>query len=207
MGVYSDNATSIELVSTFSGFDDGFNPNPSTIQVISFKKENYTLKFNTDYDNTVSLESLEGKSKIYWEFEKENVFYLGGREESLSIVLTSDIWKQKDCNFIINNLEPDLDDTNDDKPGFSFLISYFIRVFGLSELIFEELQYGKSREIDYRKTRFPFILYCQLPDKEYSVNIYSKTYCFGTEFFWVIVKILMWARPRTFYKKPKSIIF
>ena len=172
VAVYSDNATSIELVTTFSGFDDGFSPNPSTIQVISFKKENYTLKLNTDYDITVSLESLEGKSKIYWEFEMENEFYLGGREDRLSIVLTSDMCKQKDCNLIINNLEPDLDDTDDDKPGFTFLVSYFIRASDLSELIFEELQYGKSTEIDYRNIRFPVILYCQLPDKESSVNIY-----------------------------------
>ena len=172
IAVYSDNSTTIELVTTFSGFDDGFTPNPSTIQVISFKKEYYTLKFNTDYDIGVSLESLEGKSKIYWEFEKEDEFYLGGREDRLSIVLTSDMCKQKECNLIINNLEPDLDDKDNDKPGFTFLISYFIRASGLPELVFEELQYGKSTEIDYRDTKFPVILYCQLPDKESSVNIY-----------------------------------
>ena len=171
VAVYSDEPTTIELVTTFSKFDDGFSPNPSTIQVISFKKEDFTLKFDTINDIAVSLVSLEGKSRIYWEFEKENEYYLGGREDRLSIVLTSDMCK-KDCNLIINNLQPDPEEENPEQPGFTFLISYFIRASGLPGLIFEELIYGKSTEIVYRNSKFPIILYCQLPDKESSVNIY-----------------------------------
>ena len=172
VAVYSDEPTTIELVTTFSGLDDGFTPNPSTIQVISFKKEIFTLKFDTYNDIAVSLVSLQGKSKIFWEFEKENEFYLGGREDRLSIVLTSDMCSKKECNLIINNLEPDPDNTNPEQPGFIFLISYSIRASGLPGLIFEELIYGKSTEISYRNSKFPIIFYCQLPDKESSANIY-----------------------------------
>ena len=171
IAVYSDEPTTIELVTTFSKYDSAFSPNPSTIQIISFKKETFTLKFDTINDVAVSLVSLEGKSRIYWEFEKENEFYLGGREDSLSIVLTSDMCK-RDCNLIINNLQPDPQDEKPDQPGFTFLISYFIRASGLPGLIFEELIYGKSTEIAYRNSKFPIILYCQLPDKESSVHIY-----------------------------------
>ena len=173
VAVYSDEPTTIELVTTFSGFDDGFEPNPSTIQVISFKKEFFTLKFDTYNDIAVSLVSLQGKSKIYWEFEKqnENEYYLGGREDRLSIVLTSDMCNQKECNLIVNNLDPDPEETNEE-PGFTFLIYYSIRASGLPGLIFEELVYGKSTEIAYRNSKFPIILYCQLPDKESSVNVY-----------------------------------
>ena len=174
VAVYSDQPTTIELVTTFSGFDEGFAPNPSTIQVISFKKEFFTLKFDTYNDIAVSLVSLQGKSRIYWEFDKENEneYYLGGREDRLSIVLTSDMCEQKNCNLIINNLEPDPDETNPEEPGFTFLISYTLRASGLPGLIFEELIYGKSTEIVYRNSKFPIILYCQLPDKESSANIY-----------------------------------
>ena len=174
VAAYSDEPTTIELITTFSGIDYGLTPNPSTIQVISFKNDIFTLKFDTFNDIAVSLISLQGKSRIYWEFEKdsENEYYLGGREDRLSIVLTSDMCTKKDCNLIINNLEPDPDDLNPDEPGFAFLISYSIRASGLPGLIFEELIYGKSTEIAYRNSRFPIILYCQLPDKESSVNIY-----------------------------------
>ena len=172
VAVYSDEPTTIELVTTFSRFDDGFSPNPSTIQVISFKKNIFTLKFDTYNDIAVSLVSLQGKSKIYWEFEEKNEYYLGGREDRLSIVLTSDMCNKKECNLIINNLEPDPEESKQDEPGFTFCISYFIRAQGLPGLIFEELLYGKSTEIAYRNSKFPIILYCQLPDKESSVNIY-----------------------------------
>ena len=174
VAVYSDEPTTIELVTTFSGFDDGFVPNPSTIQVASFKKEFFTLKFDTYNDVALSLVSLQGKSKIYWEFdkEKENEYYLGGREDRLSIVLTSDMCNQKECNLIINNLTPDPEEDFPEEPGFTFLISYSIRASGLPGLIFEELIYGKSTEIAYRNSKFPIVLYCQLPDKESSVNIY-----------------------------------
>ena len=171
IAVYSDDPTVIELVTTFSKFDNAFSPNPSTIQIISFKKETFTLKFDTINDVAVSIVSLEGKSRIYWEFEKENEYYLGGREDRLSIVLTSDMCK-RDCNLIINNLQPDPEDEKPEQPGFTFLISYFIRASGLPGLIFEELIYGKSTEIAYRNSKFPIILYCQLPDKESSVHIY-----------------------------------
>ena len=172
VAVYSDEETVIELVTTFSKFDDGLAPNPSTIQVISFKKETFTLKFDTNNDIAVSLVSLQGKSKIYWEFEKENEYYLGGREDRLSIVLTSDMCNEKECNLIINNLEPDSKELYPQEPGFTFCISYFIRASGLPGLIFEELIYGKSTEIAYRNSKFPVILYCQLPDKESSVNLF-----------------------------------
>ena len=86
VSVETDIETIVELSSTLFTFQNNLNINPSTAQMFVVQDNvNLSLSFPSNYMEMINIRSVAGSAEIYWESNPENKYYLGGKDDRLSI--------------------------------------------------------------------------------------------------------------------------
>jgi hypothetical protein len=131
------------------------------------------LKFITTKPLFINIVSLYGDSKLYLENNPETKYSLRGRDDRLSLAVphnsgTQTILMVENNNKIESN--NDLSDSDDiEMPQLAFYLEYYIRSI---ELNLDEIYFGKTDEIVYKKSDFPFYYYAKLTNANNDVNAF-----------------------------------
>ena len=139
--------TSMPMFNVIDPTNYEFYPNPSSEQLLALSVESLKLKFFTSSSLIVNIECLGGGADIRWADDASIVYKLRGNGDRLA--LTSG---EKVDELVITNVKKE-------KPGFVFYISYYVRN---ADNNFDEVKYGQSIEIGYRKTDLPVYLYSKV---------------------------------------------
>ena len=146
-------------------------------KLYNINNSNSSLDFSLvdKYNNiSISLVTLSGKAKIYWEYDN-TIKYISDIRENLLLNMNplKCINNKNKCNLIINNLEySDKNETNNTL-GYIFCISYSYK--NNSEYQFDEILYGKSIKLSYENIIFPIMLYSQIK-RNTTININLQFY-------------------------------
>ena len=140
-----------------------YYPNPGTEQLMSVQREQLKLKFNINSNKIVNLVSLGGEADIKWANDDQNIFYLKGKGDRLS--LTSGANENE---IIIKKRKSSSSFDSDNDPGFVFYVSYFPRDPNNN---FDKVEYGKSVEISYKETDLPLYFYSKILNYNDAINI------------------------------------
>ena len=119
-------------------------------------------------DIYISLVTLNGKASIYFENSESMKFITDTKENKLFLNLNNQNINYK---LIINNLEyiqQKSNNENKDNLGYIFYIKYWIKN---NKNIMNELTYSKSFKLSYDDVNFPIILYSQIPNINFPINI------------------------------------
>ena len=183
ISVISDKPDIIEFITSFKTFDNELSPNPSSIQLFSINNgPSMKLKFITTQPLIIDIVSLYGSSKLYFEDDKNNAYYIRGRDDRISFAIPSDgkeaILMVEDLNYREDTYDDDqnlvLRDNDDEeneikKPSVAFYLEYYLRSL---ELNLDELFFGKTVEFVYPKSDFPLYYYSKLNDLNANVNTF-----------------------------------
>ena len=173
VSVVSDKQDVIEFISSFKTFDTELSPNPSSVQLFALNNAaNITLKFKTTKPILINIVSLYGSSKLHFQDDAEVEYSLRGRDDRISLAIPYD---GKEENLIIENINFNPNDSNinlDDNvkmPGIAFYLEYYLRSNNIN---FDEIYLGKTSEIAYHQSDFPFYYYSKLNDLNKDINIF-----------------------------------
>ncbi len=147
--------TSLPMYNVIDPQNYQFYPNPSTEQLLSVSVDKLRLKFFTTSSLIVNIVALEGEADVVWAEDQNNVYTLKGRGDRLTMTSGTTL----DEIIITKKKESSSKLSDSDDPGFVFYISYYIRN---PEVNFDEVAYGRSIEIGYRKTDLPVYLYSKI---------------------------------------------
>ena len=174
VSVVSDKPDVIEFVTSFKTFDTELSPNPSSLQLFSINNyQNMKLKFITTKPLYINIVSLYGDSKLYLEKNPETKYSLRGRDDRLSLAIphnsgSETILMVENNKKLENN--NDLSDSEEiEMPQLAFYLEYYIRSI---ELNLDEIYFGKTDEIVYKKSDFPFYYYAKLTNVNNDVNAF-----------------------------------
>ena len=170
VSIITQKETTIELYSSFYTYDKQLSPNPSSAQLFTINKDNFLFEFMTIEDIIITLKSVCGKGKIYWEVDK-NEYSMYGRDDLL--YLTNSLIDKSEESKVHSKLYIENKDTIKNCPGFAFYIDYILRP---AELNLDEIQLGSSTEIGYRETDLPVYLYSRINDIGKDVNVFVNLY-------------------------------
>ena len=151
--------TSMPMFNVLDPKNYEFYPNPSSEQLLSLSVDSLKLKFFTSSSLIVNIVCLGGAADIRWADDSSMVYKLRGNGDRLA--LTSG---EKVQNLIINKVG----ETTSSEPGFVFYISYYARD---AENNFDEVKYGQSIEVGYRKTDLPVFLYSKVGSFFSDINV------------------------------------
>ena len=160
----------IELFSSINHGDKIIIPNPSTQQLFSIKENSEIfLDFTSSYSSLIiNIKSISGKGEIFWEDEKEKMYYLNGDDE-LSFPSGNGL-----SNLIIHSNQDNY--SNNNLPGFIFLLNFYPK----NDFIFEQIKIGSSVELNYNDFKFPLNYFTKLDYSE-DVTISFNFYDFNLE--------------------------
>ena len=139
-----------------------FFPNPTSEQLLSITVDKLNLKFFTPASLIINIVTLGGDADITWENDPKTVYYLRGRGDRLALTSGENV----DKNGLI--LTKRAQSSDGDEAGFVFYISYYVRDPNNN---FDEVQYGKSIEVAYKKTDLPVYLYSKIDSYYNDINI------------------------------------
>ena len=175
VNVESDKPDIIEFITSFKTFDTELSPNPSSIQLYSINNDKYmTLKFITTKPLFINIVSLYGDSKIYFKNNENTKYSLRGRDDRLSLAIPSGeesylIIENNKFESNNNNILLLTEENQMEKPKLAFYLEYYLRSI---ELNLDEIYFGKTDEIIYKKSDFPFYYYAKLNNIKNSVNAF-----------------------------------
>ena len=161
VSVIADGNTIIELLTTFSLFQNSLTPNPSSPQLlIGVKDFPFTLNFPREYSVMANIVGVGGQAEISWSFDPDNKYYLSGRDDRL--FLTS--------NGANNEHKLNIATTHDitNGTGFVFYVEYNIRADNEN---FDALVFDKSVRYVYFND-LPIIYYTPV----HSLNMVDQDY-------------------------------
>ena len=154
--------TIIELLSSIYTFDNGLMVNPRTSQLfLSFNNVPIILKFPSKLIEIVNVRGIGGKAEIFWDYYPENKYYLGGREDILSISSEKSEEENKLIITARSNIKYGV--------GFFFIIDYDIRI---NDFIFDKLIIDKSVNFLHSNVTFPIIYYTPINKSNIDYNDY-----------------------------------
>ena len=168
ISVISDNEATIELYTSMKTFEDKLSPNPSSPQVYAIDKfkDDLSLDFITTKSIGINLMSLYGEANIYLEKDRNTVYYLRGRDDSLEIMLP----ESHDPNslLVIERIKSEKESENL-LPGFIFLIEFNKRITTLN---LDEIKSDVVSEISYKDGDFPICYFSKLFHEEKNISIF-----------------------------------
>ena len=150
--------TSIPMYDSTSSTVYKFYPNPSSEQLLSVSVETLKLEFFSESSLIVNIVTLDGEADIMWTGDPSIVYNLRGKGDRLSLTSGEPLDE-----LIITNRK-----FSSGESGFVFYVSYYIRD---GENNFDEILYGHSLEIGYRKTHLPVYLYSKVGASFNDLNI------------------------------------
>ena len=163
----------IEFMSSFKTFDKILSPNPTGCQVFSMSEneESIVLHIPTTKGLFINFISIHGSGRIQLFNDIETSYNIRGRDDRLSFAIPQS--EEGATVFTVVNLNYQKTNTLTQKgneyPGFAFYIEYNLR--GYDNVNFDELSFGKTSEISYFFSGFPFYYYAKL-DK-FDANLYA----------------------------------
>lgn len=149
-------------------------PNINKMKLYHINNNNpFFLDFNSleIKDISISLATLNGKSNIYWEYDKSMKYISDIRENKLIFNLNKELCLNK-CKLIINNLEYN-EKSNENELGYIFYIVYEQKNYDNN---INEIIYGKSIKLTYDTIKFPIMLYSQIPNISSPINVNLQFY-------------------------------
>ena len=139
-----------------------FYPNPRTEQIIQMLNDTLRLDFFTNSSLIVNIENLGGEADVRWEEDADNVYYLRGKGDRLTLTTS------KNYRYLhFKRLKSDKAQ-NDRDPGFVFVMNFYKRN---SDKNFDEVVYGNSIELGYRDTDLPLYLYSKAIDYHNDIHL------------------------------------
>lgn len=147
VSVEVDMSTTIELISTIFLDIKEITPNSFSYQLFNVYDE-VSFNFPNKYMELVNIICLGGSGEIYWDNDKNNTYYLNGRDDRLTITSSKSNKEHK------LKMKSHLQGIN-----FVGIIKYNIRN---NELDFDSLNLDKSVNFVYSESDFPIALYCPL---------------------------------------------
>ena len=174
VNVLSDERYMIEFMSSFKTFDTIMQPNPTGCQVFSMaeKSHDITLHIPTTKGLFINFVSIYGSGKI--KLYNDNKFYnIRGRDDRLSFAVPQS--KEDTTIIYIENAnyvpsENEFKETIKDYPGFAFYIEYKLRAY--DNVNYDEISFGKTTEISYMNSGFPFYYYARLNKFDSNINAF-----------------------------------
>ena len=161
VSVESDIETTVKLVSSYNSNLNGVIPNPLLPQTFMVKANSiFSLNFPKNKTLMVSLRSIMGSAEIHWANDKNNTYYLKGRDDRLSV--TND--KRGSNNKLLIKGTSNIQD----EIGFVFYANY---IFKSSTNNVEPFVLYKSVNFVYTDSDFPITLYT--PIKSLDSNSYD----------------------------------
>ena len=149
VSVETDMEAIVELLSTFYFFQNNITINPSTPQMfIAMRDSTLNLIFPENYMEMVNIRCIDGSSEIYWEYNPEKKYYLGGKDDRLS--LTSE---KSDKGHILQ-----FKSKSQIKTDFGFIF-YLYSEIRMGEFNFDELDLDCSRYYIYSDNKLPLSYY------------------------------------------------
>ena len=168
VNVISSVRDDIMMVASMNCFDvspEGiqiFYPSPRTEQIVQAKNESLKLEFSGDSSLIVNIENLGGEADLRWEEDAENIHYLRGKGDRLTLTTSTNY-----RTLLITKLKSD-QKIMDKDPGFVFLVDFYTRDASKN---FDEVVYGSSIEIAYRNTDLPVYMYSKKVDYSNDIHI------------------------------------
>ena len=147
VSVEIDINTTIEFISTIFLEINEITPNPFSPHLFNVYEE-LTFNFPKDYMELVNIKCIGGTGNIYWDNKKDELYYLKGRDDRLTITSSK---SNKEHKLKIKSIE--------DYSNFVVIIKYNIRN---NEVNFDSLNLDKSVNFVYSESDFPIALYCPL---------------------------------------------
>ena len=143
-----------------------YNPNPTTEQLLSVPGEKLRLAFPVTDSILVNIVTLDGHAEVSWKSDPYNIFVLRGVGDRISLYSGKNIDE-----LVIHRLYSTNNKlTKMENPGFAFYISYYL-VDSSNDIIFEEINYGKSLEMSFKDTKLPLVLYNKIGVEYRDINI------------------------------------
>ena len=175
VSVISDKPDIIELITSFKTFDVKLSPNPSSVELYAMNNlQLMELNFVTTKPLFINIVSLNGESTLYFKGEEKIAYSLRGRDDRLSLAIPSKA-KGESTTLIVeknstnqNNI-PFLTEKKIELPAVAFYLDYYIRSI---ELNLDEIYLGKTAEIAYKSSDFPFYYYSKLSNTQESINAF-----------------------------------
>ena len=171
ISVISNDSSSIELISNFYNYNDGFIPKPNLMNIFVLNKDlknEIKLNFNSENSIMINVQSLYGKGEINYNEKKYNLKDINDR---ISFSFKSDIdeyliIKNKNIHNNENSLSEDLTQESE----FIFYVEYYLRN---STINFDKINFGQTSEINYKNGDFPLFFYSQFDkNMNYDINIF-----------------------------------
>ena len=168
VNVRADTADDIMMVASLNSYEienkvQNYYANARTEQIVQVLEEKMIVNFPIEANLIVTIEDLGGEADLHWTQDLETVHYLRGKGDRVTLT-TSTSYKQltitKTASDKINNQGKD--------PGFVFMMYYYTRN---PKINFDEVTYGNSIEIGYRKTDLPVFLYSKISDFTSDINL------------------------------------
>ena len=139
-----------DIIEIFSSIYHGNKmaiPNPSTPQLFSINANtNLSLDFSSSSPLLINIQSIWGGGEIFWEHEMENIYYLHGENDKLSLPSGKEILYK----LIFRANQNNYSDQNN-LPGFIFLLTFYPR----NNFNFDQIKIGSSVEFNYNNCHFP----------------------------------------------------
>ena len=153
VSVETTKETIIEFMSTLLIYQEEITLNPSSPQLYTaLPGLKFVINLPEDYMEMVNIICLGGEGKIYWDFDKSNIYTLKGRDDRLSITSNKSMKSHKlhiESKF---NLNPS-------NESFVFIVEYNIRIDYVN---FDLLNLEKSINYVYVDSDFPITYYTPL---------------------------------------------
>ena len=158
--------TTVNLIHTLYTYIGLITPNPTSMQLFSTMESPIRFRFPEEeikaQNTRFHIINLSGSGYIINEKNPSEKFYLSNPEESIDISI--------DINKLEGNTILKAINSNNNEI-FGFYLYYEVES---PEENFNELEFGRSTEIVYKNTDFPFILISKLPDKKSIVDVEIK---------------------------------
>ena len=170
ISIESNNETTIELIPKILNNESSQMPQINDIQMYSINN-NINFDFNSLPINEISLYivTLCGKGKIHFEYDQTTQYITDIRENKILLNINLESCKKNNnCKIIVSKLEE-----NDIKELDYIFYIYYVNNYNN---ILKELSYGKSTKLLYNNVQNPILLYNQIPNVDFPLNINLQLY-------------------------------
>ena len=171
------NNSPLRLLSTLSTFDYSSFPNPSTSQLFIIRNDDIKFSFIYSESIIINIISILGGGNIFWKKDEytENIHKIKGRDDRL--YLTSPELKTEEGSdyntLVIRNSKTSSYEGSQVPDGFLFYLTFGQRS---KKNNFDEMEYGKSSNLNYRITVFPLTVYFKLENINRDTNAFISIY-------------------------------
>ncbi len=167
--------TKVKFLSTFSTFESSVClPNPSTTQLHTINTDMKFI-FSNHKDIAINIVSMIGRGIIFWQ-NQNFTNSIRGREGRISLLYTRQNEDEAlDSTLIVQNDIQDIFDPEGKQiPGaFIFYMTINMRSIIIN---FDEFEYGKTFDFNYRNTNFPLSVYRKMNNLNKDINAFITLY-------------------------------